>query len=145
MSILRDEVWDMEQKHVGRKAIEVVAAVICKDGQIFATQRGYGEFKDGWEFPGGKMEPGETPQEALVREIQEELDTEIKVGDLLDTVEYDYPKFHLTMHCFWCNIQSGTLVLKEHEAAKWLTKEQLNSVDWLPADLGVVEKISAFI
>jgi 8-oxo-dGTP diphosphatase len=145
MSILRDEVWDMEQKHVGRKAIEVVAAVICKDGQIFATQRGYGEFKDGWEFPGGKMEPGETPQEALVREIQEELDTEIKVGDLLDTVEYDYPKFHLTMHCFWCTIQSGTLVLKEHEAAKWLTKEQLNSVDWLPADLGVVEKISAFI
>lgn len=135
----------MEQKHVGRKAIEVVAAVICKDGQIFATQRGYGEFKDGWEFPGGKMEPGETPQEALVREIQEELDTEIKVGDLLDTVEYDYPKFHLTMHCFWCTIQSGTLVLKEHEAAKWLTKEQLNSVDWLPADLGVVEKISAFI
>jgi 8-oxo-dGTP diphosphatase len=145
MSILRDEVWDMEQKHVGRKAIEVVAAVICKDGQIFATQRGYGEFKDGWEFPGGKMEPGETPQEALVREIREELDTEIKVGDLLDTVEYDYPKFHLTMHCFWCTIQSGTLVLKEHEAAKWLTKEQLNSVDWLPADLGVVEKILAFI
>lgn len=135
----------MEQKHVGRKAIEVVAAVICKDGQIFATQRGYGEFKDGWEFPGGKMEPGETPQEALVREIREELDTEIKVGDLLDTVEYDYPKFHLTMHCFWCTIQSGTLVLKEHEAAKWLTKEQLNSVDWLPADLGVVEKILAFI
>ena len=123
------------------KTIEVVAAIITCNDQIFATQRGYGEFKDGWEFPGGKMEPGETPQQALVREIREELDTEIAVGELVDTVEYDYPGFHLTMHCFLCTICSGSLVQKEHEAAKWLTKEELDSVDWLPADVRVVEKL----
>lgn len=124
-----------------RKKIEVVAAIIIDKEKVFATQRGYGEFKDGWEFPGGKMEQGETPQQALKREIQEELDTEIEVGELLDTVEYDYPSFHLTMHCFLCTIKSGDLVLKEHEAAKWLTRETLDSVDWLPADKGVIEKI----
>ena len=123
------------------KTIEVVAAIITHNNQIFATQRGYGEFKDGWEFPGGKMEPGETPQQALVREIREELDTEIEVGSLVETVEYDYPNFHLIMHCFLCTIRSGDLVLKEHEAAKWLAKEELYSVDWLPADVKVVEKI----
>lgn len=123
------------------KTIEVVAAIITHNDQIFATQRGYGEFKDGWEFPGGKMEPGETPQQALVREIREELDTEIEVGSLVETVEYDYPNFHLTMHCFLCTIRSGELVLKEHEAAKWLTREELDSVDWLPADVKVVEKL----
>lgn len=123
------------------KTIEVVAAVIRHGNKIFATQRGYGEFKDGWEFPGGKMEEGETPQEALIREIREELDTEVKVGDLIDTVEYDYPKFHLTMHCFWCTVKSGNLVLKEHEAAKWLTKENLNTVAWLPADKDLIDKI----
>ncbi len=123
------------------KTIEVVAAVIRHGDQIFATQRGYGEFEGGWEFPGGKMEPGETPQEALVREIEEELDTEIEVGDLIETVEYDYPSFHLTMHCFFCSVKSGHLVLKEHEAAKWLTKETLDSVAWLPADQGIIEKI----
>lgn len=123
------------------KTIEVVAAIMIHNAQIFATQRGYGEFKDGWEFPGGKMEPGETPQQALVREIKEELDTEIEVGDLLETIEYDYPKFHLTMHCFLCTIRSGDLVLREHEAAKWLTKEELDSVDWLPADIKVVKTL----
>lgn len=127
------------------KTIEVVAAIITHNDQIFATQRGYGEFKDGWEFPGGKMEPGETPQQALVREIREELDTEIEVGSLVETVEYDYPNFHLTMHCFLCTIHSGELVLKEHEAAKWLTREELDSVDWLPADVKVVEKLKAFV
>lgn len=124
------------------KAIEVVAAVIKREDQILATQRGYGEFKGGWEFPGGKMEAGETPKQALIREIKEELEIEIAVGDLIETVEYDYPEFHLTMHCFWCEIRSGDLVLKEHEAARWLTAETLHSVEWLPADLGVVEKIS---
>ena len=124
-----------------RKRIEVVAAIIRDGGRIFATQRGYGEFKDGWEFPGGKIEPGETPQQALVREIREELDTEIEVGELLQTVEYDYPAFHLTMHCFWCTVRKGELVLKEHEAAKWLTGETLDSVEWLPADRGLIEKI----
>ena len=124
-----------------RKRIEVVAAIIIDKEKVFATQRGYGEFKDGWEFPGGKMEQGETPQQALKREIQEELDTEIEVGELLDTVEYDYPSFHLTMHCFISTIKSGDLILKEHEAAKWLTKETLDSVDWLPADKGLIEKI----
>ena len=128
------------------KTVKVVAAVItaCNDNGekiIFATQRGYGEFKDGWEFPGGKVEPGETPQEALKREIMEELETEIKVGDLIETSEYDYPTFHLSMDCFWAEIVKGDLVLREHEAAKWLTKEQLGSVDWLPADLGLVEKV----
>lgn len=124
-----------------RKRIEVVAAIILDEKRVFATQRGYGEFKDGWEFPGGKMEQGETPQQALKREIQEELDTEIEVGELLDTVEYDYPSFHLTMHCFISTIKSGDLILKEHEAAKWLTKDTLDSVDWLPADKGLIEKI----
>lgn len=123
------------------KTIEVAAAIITHSGRIFATQRGYGEFKDGWEFPGGKMEPGETPQQALVREIQEELDTEIEVGELVETVEYDYPGFHLTMHCFLCTIRSGDLVLKEHEAARWLTREELDDVDWLPADVKAVEKL----
>lgn len=123
------------------KKIEVVAAIIQKDQKIFATQRGYGEFKDGWEFSGGKIEQGETPHQALVREIKEELDTEIEVEELIDIVEYDYPQFHLTMHCFLCSIKSGDLVLKEHEAAKWLAPEDLDSVDWLPADLGLVEKL----
>lgn len=123
------------------KTIEVAAAIITHSGRIFATQRGYGEFKDGWEFPGGKMEPGETPQQALVREIQEELDTEIEVGELVETVEYDYPGFHLTMHCFLCTVRSGALVLKEHEAARWLTREELDDVDWLPADVAVAEKL----
>lgn len=128
------------------KTVKVVAAVITASNEngekmIFATQRGYGEFKDGWEFPGGKVEPGETPQAALKREIMEELETEIEVGDLIETIEYDYPTFHLSMDCFWAEIVKGDLVLREHEAAKWLTKEQLESVDWLPADLGLVEKV----
>ena len=123
------------------KTVRVVAAVIRKDNKIFATQRGYGEFKDGWEFPGGKIEEGETPEQALAREIKEELDTEIQVGKLIETIEYDYPKFHLSMDCFWCEIMQGGLELKEHEAARWLSKEELYSVDWLPADVGVVERI----
>lgn len=127
------------------KTIKVVAAIIIDNGRVFATQRGYGEFKDGWEFPGGKIEVGETPEEAIVREIKEELDTEVEVVELLDTVEYDYPNFHLSMDCFICKIKSGELVLKEHEAAKWLTMETLNSVDWLPADRGVIEKIERYI
>ena len=124
-----------------RKHIEVAAAIIVDKGKIFATQRGYGEFKDGWEFPGGKIEQGETPKQALKREIREELDTEIEVGELFDTVEYDYPDFHLTLYCFLCAIKSGELVLKEHEAAKWRTGESLDSVEWLPADIGVIEKL----
>ena len=124
-----------------RKRIEVAAAIIIDNKKVFATQRGYGEFKDGWEFPGGKIEQGETPGQALRREIKEELDIEIEVGELLDTVEYDYPSFHLTMHCFSCTIKSGKLILKEHEAAKWLTRESLDSVDWLPADKGLIEQI----
>ena len=123
------------------KTIRVVAAIIFNQGKVFATQRGYGEFKDGWEFPGGKIEPGETPEEAIKREIKEELDTEIEIVKFLATVEYDYPKFHLSMDCFICKVKSGDLVLKEHEAAKWLTKENLDSVDWLPADQGLIEKI----
>lgn len=123
------------------KTIEVVAAIIRDDDKVLATQRGYGEFKDGWEFPGGKIEDGETPRQALVREIREELDTVIEVGELLETVEYDYPKFHLIMHCYLCTIKSGDLVLNEHKAAKWLTKETLYSVDWLPADVSLVDKI----
>ena len=121
------------------KMVKVVAAIIQDGDKIFATQRGYGEFKDGWEFPGGKIEQGETPQQALKREIEEELDTEITVGNLLTVVEYDYPKFHLSMQCFLCTITSGKLTLKEHEAAKWLTRDQLDSVAWLPADVKVVE------
>ena len=124
------------------KQIEVVAAIIHDDeGRIFATQRGYGDMKDGWEFPGGKMEPGESPEEALKREIWEELETKIIVEQLVQTVEWDYPNFHLTMHCFLCSIESGSLVLKEHEAARWLKPEDLNSVDWLPADKVVVETL----
>ena len=124
------------------KQIEVVAAIIHDETErIFATQRGYGDFKDGWEFPGGKMEQGETPEDALRREIWEELETKIVVERLIQTVEYDYPNFHLTMHCYWCHIECGVLTLKEHEAARWLTREQLGSVNWLPADKIVVEKI----
>ena len=124
------------------KQIEVVAAIIHDDeGRIFATQRGYGDFKDGWEFPGGKMEPGESPEDALKREILEELETRVVVERLVQTVEYDYPAFHLKMHCFWCHVESGSLTLKEHEAAKWLSLSMLDSVDWLPADKAVVEKI----
>ena len=124
-----------------RKIVRVVAAVIRKGDKIFATQRGYGEYKGGWEFPGGKIEENETPQEALVREIKEELGVEIKVEDLIDTIEYDYPKFHLSMDCFWAQITSGAVVLKEHDAAKWLTKETLDSVEWLPADITLIETI----
>lgn len=123
------------------KTIRVVVAIIRDKDKIFATQRGYGEFKDGWEFPGGKIEEGETPQDALKREIMEELDTEITVGELIDTIEYDYPTFHLSMDCFWAEVITGHLVLKEAEAAKWLTKEQLDSVDWLPADVTLIDKI----
>ena len=128
------------------KTIRVVAAVIKAINEkgepiIFATQRGYGDFKGGWEFPGGKIEEGETPQEALIREISEELDTEIVVGELIETIEYDYPTFHLSMDCFWAEIVSGDLVPKEHEAAKWLTKDELGTVEWLPADITLVEKI----
>ena len=125
------------------KQIEVVAAIIHNaEGRIFATQRGYGDYKDGWEFPGGKMEPGETPEEALKREIWEELETKIVVERLVQTVEWEYPKFFLKMHCFWCSIESGSLILKEHEAARWLKKEEIDSVGWLPADLIVVKELS---
>lgn len=127
------------------KSIEVVAAIIINDGKIFATQRGYGEFKDGWEFPGGKMEAGESPEEALKREIREELATDVEVGSLLHTVNYDYPNFHLTMHCFICTIAAGKLTLLEHESAKWLTKDTLYTVDWLPADIEVVKKLEGII
>ncbi len=123
------------------RSINVVAAIIRDDNKIFATQRGHGEYKDGWEFPGGKIEPGETPQQALVREIKEELDTEIVVGELLTTIEYDYPMFHLSMQCFWCKILDGTPVLKEHEDARWLDSEHIGSVEWLPADLSIIRMI----
>ena len=123
------------------KHIEVVAAVIKKDGKIFTTQRGYGEFEGMWEFPGGKIEAGEDAKDALVREIQEELGVLVKVNDLICTTEYDYPSFHLTMHCFWCGIASGEIELREHRSARWLTKDTLNEVEWLPADLEVIEKI----
>ena len=127
------------------KTIKVVAAIICDDmkekNKIFATARGYGDLKGGWEFPGGKVESGETPQQALIREIIEELDTEIKVGELIDTVEYDYPTFHLSMDCFWAEVKAGHLELKEAEAAKWLTKDQLDSIDWLSADILLIDQI----
>lgn len=124
------------------KTIRVVAAVIRRESKIFATARGYGDFKGLWEFPGGKIEPGEAPQEALVREIKEELDVDISIGELIDTIEYDYPSFHLSMDCFWCEIVNGDIVLLEAEAAKWLGKEQLYDVQWLPADITLIEKIA---
>lgn len=132
------------------KTVRVVAAVIKAENEngqpiIFATQRGYGDLKGGWEFPGGKIEEGETPQEALKREIMEELDTEISVGDLIDTIEYDYPTFHLSMECFWCQIVKGNLVLKEHEAAKWLRMDELDSVEWLPADITLISGIKRML
>lgn len=127
------------------KTIEVVAAVIKKGDRIFATQRGYGDFKDGWEFPGGKVEPGESPQQALAREIREELRTEIQVDEYLCTVDHDYPKFHLTMHCYLCSILSGELTLTEHEAARWLALNEIWSVDWLPADVDVVKALLVYI
>lgn len=133
----------VEEKQM--KTVKVVAAIICDDmkekNKIFATARGYGELKGGWEFPGGKVELGETPQQALIREIIEELDTEIKVGELIDTLEYDYPTFHLSMDCFWAEVKAGHLELKEAEAAKWLTKDQLDSIDWLPADILLIDQI----
>lgn len=123
------------------KTVRVVAAVIRDGKRIFATARGYGDYKGGWEFPGGKIEPGETPETALEREIEEELDTKICVGELIDTIEYDYPAFHLSMDCFWCTIKSGTLTLREAKEAKWLTAETIDSVAWLPADLILIERI----
>lgn len=127
------------------KTIEVVAAIIIKGGKAFATQRGYGEFKDWWEFPGGKIEKGECPKEALVREIREELDAEIEVGELLETIEWDYPDFHLTMHCFICSLMSESMHLNEHEAAAWLTRGTLRSVKWLPADEGLIPLIEELL
>jgi 8-oxo-dGTP diphosphatase len=125
------------------KTINVVAAIIIKDQKIFATQRGYGEFKNGWEFPGGKIENGESPEHALEREIREELDAKIRVGELFETIEYDYPNFHLSMKCFLCSLISDQLTLREHEAAKWLTKENLSSVEWLPADITIIDKLKS--
>ena len=126
------------------KHIEVVAAIIVRDGKIFATQRGYGDFKDWWEFPGGKMELSESPEDALRREIREELDAEISISELLETVEWDYPDFHLTMYCYICSLVSKSLQLKEHEAAKWLGMEELDSVRWLPADISVLETLKRY-
>ena len=137
-------VWINEDGNV-RKAIHVVAALILAEMQgvtkVFATQRGYGDFKDGWEFPGGKVEPDETPEQAIVREIREELATEIRVERYFDTIEYDYPEFHLSMDCFLCRIISGDLILKEHEAARWLSREELDTVDWLPADITIMDQV----
>lgn len=127
------------------KNIEVAAAIIIRNGKVFATQRGYGEWKGWWEFPGGKIESGECPQEALKREIKEELDAEISVGELLQTVEWDYPAFHLTMHCYICSLESGSLHLNEHEASAWLTEGTLSSVQWLPADLILLDRISQYV
>ena len=127
------------------KTINVVAAVIMKEGKVFATQRGYGEFKDGWEFPGGKVEAGESPEEALCREIREELEVEVNVGGLIDTIEYDYPAFHLSMKCYACTIAGGSPHLLEHEAARWLTAGQLDSVAWLPADITLIPKIAGLL
>lgn len=129
------------EKETKVKTIKVAAAIIKSENKIFATQRGYGEFKDGWEFPGGKIEKGETPEEALIREIKEELDALISPGRKIACIEYDYPEFHLSMECFWAEIVSGDLLLKEHKAAKWLSKDELNDVAWLPADLGLIEKV----
>ena len=123
------------------KQVEVVAAIIRREGRIFATQRGYGDWKDWWEFPGGKMEAGETPEDALRREIREELSTEISVDEFFCIVDYDYPNFHLTMHCYLCSLLTDTLHLNEHEAARWLTKDELDSVQWLPADKSIIEKL----
>ena len=123
------------------KKIEVVAAIICKDGAYFATQRGYGEFEGMWEFPGGKIEPGESAEDALKREIQEELGVDITIDKFLCTTDYDYPSFHLTMHCYLCSIVSGEIELREHKSARWLTKESLDSVEWLPADLDIIKKL----
>lgn len=127
------------------KIVRVAAAVIINKDKVFATQRGYGEYKDGWEFPGGKIEPGETPEEAIVREIKEELEAEIEPVRLIDTVEYDYPGFHLSMDCFLCRLKSENIVLKEHEAARWLDKSSLYDVEWLPADLGLIENIKTLL
>lgn len=127
------------------KTINVVAAVIMKEGKVFATQRGYGEFKDGWEFPGGKVEAGESREEALRREIREELEVEVNVGDLIDTIEYDYPAFHLSMKCYACTIAGGSPHLLEHEAARWLSADQLDSVAWLPADITLIPKIAGLL
>lgn len=127
------------------KTINVVAAVIMKESKVFATQRGYGEFKDGWEFPGGKVEAGESPEEALRREIREELEVEVNVGDLIDTIEYDYPAFHLSMKCYACTIAGGSPHLLEHEAARWLSADQLDSVAWLPADITLIPKIAGLL
>ncbi len=127
------------------KRIHVAAAIIQKDNKIFATQRGYGDFKGGWEFPGGKVEAGETARQALVREIKEELDTLVEVGELVDTVEYDYPSFHLFMECFLCTVKEGNLVLKEHTAARWLAREELDSVAWLPADIELIRRLKVRI
>lgn len=127
------------------KTINVVAAVIMKEGKVFATKRGYGEFKDGWEFPGGKVEAGESPEEALCREIREELEVEVNVGDLIDTIEYDYPAFHLSMKCYACTIAGGSPHLLEHEAARWLSADQLDSVAWLPADITLIPKIAGLL
>lgn len=127
------------------KQIHVVAAIILQDGKVFATQRGYGEFKDGWEFPGGKVEEGESEADALIREIQEELDTQIEVGEQFHHVEYDYPLFHLSMSCYICHVISGDLTLKEHESARWLSKEELFDVEWLPADIEVINKLKNFL
>ncbi|WP_026499024.1 (deoxy)nucleoside triphosphate pyrophosphohydrolase [Butyrivibrio sp. WCD2001] len=131
------------------KTVNVVAAVICDDyknkTKIFATQRGYGDFKDGWEFPGGKIEDGETPEDALIREIKEEFATDIEVHDLISIVDYDYPTFHLHMHCFFATVKSGELSLLEHEAAKWVTKDDIDTLDWLPADEGLIQEIKKYI
>lgn len=127
------------------KTIHVAAAIIKDGNKIFATQRGYGEFKGGWEFPGGKVEPNETSKQAIIREIKEELDTTIKINKYIDTIEYDYPTFHLSMDCFLCEVVSGNLTLLEHEASKWLDKHNLYSVDWLPADLGLIKKLETLL
>ena len=124
-----------------KKRVQVVAALICRDGEVFATQRGYGDYKDWWEFPGGKVEQGESPEQALAREIREELAADISVGEYLTTVEYDYPQFHLSMACYWCSLRGGRLTLLEHEAARWLPLDDLRQVNWLPADILVIEAI----